>query len=301
MAARFSALVVAVQLLLAALAACSAVRLGMPGIAAAAGGVASLYVIALMVVGAAVVVARPGAWPDATRSGAMRRLRVLCAEPLELDMALLRMAAEPRMQRSARSGARRGLAAPAIVLVHGIACNRAVWQPLLARLGEAGFGAVHALNLEPLFGDIDVYALDLSARIAQIKRETDDRPVVIVAHSMGGLVARAALRHLTPGTAGRIVTVATPHHGTALACRFGWICARQMCPGSPWLRALNGAQEGRFALPLTSLYSLDDNLIIPASSAVLRGARSVELRGVGHLGLLRSAPALRAIVAELRG
>ncbi len=186
-----------------------------------------------------------------------------------------------------------------VVLVHGIACNRAVWRPLLAALRSAGIRGVHAINLEPLFADIDTYARDLLGRLEAIGA-SPARPVAIVAHSMGGLVARAALREAKSGMIGRIITVGTPHHGTAIACRFRWPSTRQMCCGSPWLLELNARQEARPGLPVTSLHSLDDNLIVPAGSAVLPGARSIELRGLGHLSLLCSPDVLRRIVAELR-
>ncbi len=155
------------------------------------------------------------------------------------------------------------------------------------------------MSLEPLFDEIDAQADRLLGPLEAAWRAGGGRPVAIVAHSMGGLVARALLARVPPGRLAAIVTLGTPHHGTRLACSLPWPCARQMCPDSPWLRDLNQAQEGRLPVPVTSLYSLDDNLILPPLSAVLAGARLRELRGVGHLGLLRAPRVLEAVVAEL--
>lgn len=298
MAARFWAVLLAVRLLVAAgVAACIGALAGMPA-AAAAVGVALWFVIPMAAVAVSLAAARSHASPGEPPAGVARLLRVFCAETWQADIAPLRMAAEPLRARLDEAGPDIHPAAR-VVLVHGIVCNRAVWRPLLAALHDAGIGPVHAIDLEPLFADIDTYARELLARIEAIGA-SPARPVAIVAHSMGGLVARAALRGAGPGAIGRIITVGTPHHGTVVACPFGWPSTRQMCRGSDWLFELNARQEGKPGVPVTSLYSLDDNLIVPADSAVLRGGRSVGLCGLGHLGLLRSPQVLRRIVSELR-
>jgi len=74
-----------------------------------------------------------------------------------------------------------------------------------------------------------------------------------------------------------------------------------MAPGSVWLQGLNEEQEGRFSVPLHSIYSLEDNLIMPALSASLQGSQQHIVRGVGHLGLLRHIPVLDYIVSALPG
>lgn len=299
MAARLWALVLATRLLVAAaVAAWVGTLYAMPAVGAAA-AVALWCVISLAAVAVSFAVARSGSRSPGLRTGAMRLLRIVCAETLAIEITLWRMAAEPLRARLGGGAAPEARPSPKIVLVHGIACNRAVWRPLLAALREAGIDAVLAIDLEPLFAGIDTYARALLGKLETIAA-AGAGPVTIVAHSMGGLVARAALREAKPGTIGRIITLGTPHHGTVAACPFGWTSTRQMCRGSRWLLELNERQEGRLGLPLASLYSLDDNLVVPASSAVLLGARSLELRGAGHLGLLRSPQVLERIVAELR-
>ena len=300
MAARFWALVLAARLLVAAAVAAGAgaiLRLSI--VAATVAGVTVWSVVSLAAVAASFAAARSGAHSPRIRTGPMWLLRIVCAEALALDMTLVRMAADPLLERVDRLAGPGSHPPARVVLVHGIACNRAVWRPLLAALRFAGIEGVHAVNLEPLFADIDTHARNLLARLEAIGA-SPARPVAIVAHSMGGLVARAALREAKSGMIGRIITVGTPHHGTAIACRFRWPSTRQMCCGSPWLLELNARQEARPGLPVTSLHSLDDNLIVPAGSAVLPGARSIELRGLGHLSLLCSPDVLRRIVAELR-
>jgi predicted alpha/beta hydrolase family esterase len=215
--------------------------------------------------------------------------------------AALAMIAEPHRRPPGADAP--GGAAPArpVLLIHGIVCNRGIWRPLIERLRAEGFAPIRAVDLEPLFADIDSHAACVVRELRELERQSDGAPVAIVAHSMGGLVARAALRSIGPDLVSRIVTIAAPHHGTLIARLFRSTPARQMCPQSPWLRSLNQLQEGHLPVPVTSIYSLHDNLVVPPGSARLDGARRHELRGLGHLSLLSARESIDCTLAALLG
>jgi predicted alpha/beta hydrolase family esterase len=215
--------------------------------------------------------------------------------------AQLAMSADPWFGGSqpARS-ASAGLAfTQPILLVHGLACNRGIWRWLTRRLRSAGFANVHAVNMEPLSGDLDELARDVERELLTMHQAYNGARVTIIAHSMGGLVARAALRTLGAKVIKRIITLATPHHGSAIARLLSWTDARQMYPGSSWLAALNDSQEGRCEVPLTSIYSLEDNLVAPEHSPIMQGAKSLEVRGLGHFGLITSRRSLDCVMHTL--
>jgi pimeloyl-ACP methyl ester carboxylesterase len=234
-------------------------------------------------------------------AGAGELLRALSGESFALCAAALRMIAEPH-----RRPRRLGLPAPTtpaqpVLLIHGIVCNCGVWRPLLRRLQALGYAPVRAVNLEPLFADIEAHAASVVRELEDLQRESNGVPVAIVAHSMGGLVARAALRTIGPAAISRIVTIASPHHGTGIARLFNSRPARQLRPDSPWLQALNSGEGAPLPVPVTSIYSLHDNLIVPPRSAMLAGARLHELRGLGHLSLLSARHSIDCTLAALAG
>lgn len=239
---------------------------------------------------------------DGSRERAPLRglVTALLRETLAFGAATFAMIAEP-YRRATPEEPGSGAPASPVLLIHGIVCNRAIWRPLLRRLAARGFAPVRAVNLEPLFADIDAHTASVVRELRELQGASDGVPVAIVAHSMGGLVARAALRAGGPGLVSRIVTIASPHHGTALARLFRSLPARQMRPGSSWLQALNASQEGALPVRVTSIYSVHDNLIAPPRSAALAGAQLRELAGVGHLSLLRAQDSLEHTLAALAG
>ena len=242
--------------------------------------------------GSVLLRARPGS----VRSGAL--WRAVLTEPLYATLVIARMVVEPWRSTPSSRAPEAGPVRP-VLLLHGILCNRGIWRGWLPELRAAGFAPVRSLDLEPLLGDLDAHAARVTRALAALQRESRGARVDVLAHSMGGLIARAALPLVGPQTIRRIVTLGSPHHGTRVAGHYPSAPARQMRPDSPWLARLNAAQEEHWPVPVTSIYSLEDNLIVPASSARLAGADCRALRGIGHLGLLCSHAARRCALAAL--
>ena len=179
----------------------------------------------------------------------------------------------------ARVQGRRG-----VVFVHGFFCNRGLWTPWLRQLQGSGHAFV-AVNLEPVFCSIDDYVPLVEDAVRRITDATGQRPL-LVCHSMGGLVARAWLKRMkADARVHHVVTIGTPHRGTWLA-RFGHgHNGRQMRLQSDWQTQLDHEiPAGRPAL-FTCWYSNCDNIVFPASTATLPGARNRLIRGAAHVQL----------------
>jgi len=269
----------------------------------ATAALAAALVLALLLPGALVaasfLIASLSARRKLTVADAGYLLRALLTEAVDFNLAVLAMIAQHGTLRSAPGSAHADAPARPLLLIHGITCNRSIWRSWLPRLQAAGFGPIRATDLEPVFADIEIHAARVERELRALKQQSNGAPVAIVAHSMGGLVARAALRRVGPGVISHIITIATPHHGTQLARWFHWLPLQQMCPESAWLRTLNAAQEADPATALASIYSLEDNLIVPARSAALQHARLFELRGFGHVGMLASTEVIECALTAL--
>lgn len=269
-----------------------------PGLAALTGlGVLLLFPCAL--VGVSFALAR---FLRPSNQGWIELLRSWVRESVALERAALAMSVEPwRRFHYDVSRAEASLPPAPVFLIHGVVCNRGVWRPLAAALHAQGFGPIRAVNLEPLLGNIDSHAAYVAKEIQQLSRDCSGARVAVIAHSMGGLVARAALPQLGSDAISQIVTLGSPHHGSSLARLLPGLPYRQMQPDSGWLARLNAAQEGCFPVPVTCIYSAHDNLIRPTWSAALEGATRIELEGLGHLSLLTAPAAIGCTVAALTG
>jgi len=187
---------------------------------------------------------------------------------------------------------------PALLLIPGFMCNRAAWKPLLDSGLLADFNAA-TVNLEPIFGDIDAYAEVVHRAVESLRTATGAPRVVLVGHSMGGLAARVYLRKHGDAHVARIVTLASPHHGTIFGRLGHSRNARQMAKTSPFIERLRHDDGGRWAR-FTTVATRDDNMLVPRSSPLLPGARQVELDGVGHLALIEDRRAWRVIAEAAR-
>jgi pimeloyl-ACP methyl ester carboxylesterase len=125
----------------------------------------------------------------------------------------------------------------------------------------------YAGSLEPTVRDLRYYAARLADEIAWVRNETGAAAVDIVAHSMGGLVARCYVEagDFTSllgepefddyGTTYRddvrtLVALATPHGGTGFAALGSWLgpLIAELAPESRLLQALNAIGEHGTAL-----------------------------------------------------
>ena len=226
----------------------------------------------------------------------------MCVEPRWRVPEIERSAGIERgaqVERSGSGGNPGGRSRTPVLLIHGLACNRGVWRWLLPRLRASGFSNVFLLNLQPLSADLATFSDALEHEVRRIQDHCAGSPVILIGHSMGGLLARGLLQALGTGVVRHVITVGTPHHGAGVARILRWPCAGEICVGSRWLARLNASEGDHATVPVTSIYSLNDNLVRPARSARLRGARIRELRGLGHFGLLVSRRGLAEIMSAL--
>lgn len=178
------------------------------------------------------------------------------------------------------------VARPPVLMIHGYGCNEGFWSPLCRHLDQRGVYVVQTLNLEPVFGDLDAYVDQMNHAIEALCQRTQTRTLRIVAHSMGGLVARRYLHRYGFNRVERLVILGSPHQGTALARWGPGRNARQMEPDSAWLQSLN-----RVNVPVDTfnLYSTHDTIVAPQGSALLTEAMHVRNHSLGPVGHLEMA------------
>ncbi len=193
-----------------------------------------------------------------------------------------------------------------VLLIHGYGCNSGYWHQMSQKLSDAKI-THHAVNLEPIFGDIDHFVPAVHQAVETLCRETGHERIIIVAHSMGGLIARAYMCRHGDHRIAKVITLGTPHHGTGLA-QFGlgdnsmqmrWLETDQDNSQNVWLHKLCTTENPeRYAL-FVSIFSHHDNIIAPQTSAHLDGARNIALHGIGHVALALNPLVQKLVIDEI--
>ena len=232
----------------------------------------------------------------------LRLLRMFCGElyatlvSSSWHMPFCRLGAVPET---------RGSGLP-VLLVHGYGCNSGYWQPMARAFRSAGI-RFSAVDLEPVLGDIEDYLTGIGHAVEVLRAATGATQIVIVAHSMGGLAARAWLgKHGWQQTAA-LITLGTPHQGTALARMGIGKNAAQMwridnpaeAARNPWLVRLN-AMPHEPRERIVSVYSTYDNIVVPATSGALAGARNIAFACIGHVALAFHRPVIDCVIECIR-
>jgi triacylglycerol lipase len=194
-----------------------------------------------------------------------------------------------------------------VLLIHGYGCNSGYWHPLSKVLTRAHI-THHAVDLEPVLADIDSYVPAIHRAVEALCAKSGHASIVIVAHSMGGLSARAYLREHGSGRVAQLITLGTPHHGTGIANFGAGENSRQMHwrgnardgTPSPWLRELDSSEDLAIRRRIVSIYSHHDNIVSPQTSSHLAGARNIEYPGIGHVSLALHPLIQARVVAEIR-
>ena len=231
--------------------------------------------------------------PPAHRLTAWRALTMWDAE-IDASMRGLWFATPFLCSRpAARPAPDTPLRALPILFVHGYFCNRAVWLSFMRDAASRGY-LCEAVTLHDPFAPIESHGVAIGAAIdglLDVARAagTPAERVLVVAHSMGGLVVRSYAATTGDRRIAHAVTLGTPHRGTFTA-RFGsFASVVQMRRDSPWIAALAAAEEAGGGLPraaCTTLFSHHDDIVYPQTTGALAGTRAIALGGIGHVQLL---------------
>jgi triacylglycerol lipase len=198
-----------------------------------------------------------------------------------------------------------------VLLVPGYGGSRTALEVLAARLREQGRTASVLSLPGDGRGDLRDAARVLDDAV-EAALDGGAPSVDVVGYSAGGVTVRYWAAELDGAeVARRVVTLGSPHHGADLAglgVALGGCpeACRQLAPASDLLRALNARDETPEGPLWTSVWTEQDDVVTPPSSARLDGATDVVVQRVcpgtalGHGDLPRS-PLVTAVVQEALG
>lgn len=180
---------------------------------------------------------------------------------------------------------------------------------------------------------IDVYSQRLSDIVDQVLHHTNKDKVIIVAHSMGGLVSRNYIKNYGGDKkVYKLITVGTPHHGvynrvgalcgTLITGHLGLQECEDMQNGSSLIVKLNNDDETPGTVDYTSIIGsgciyqgdtaeAEGDGVVRVSSATLEGATNIKVSGTCkptlseekgdfHKSLTRNDEVIKYVLEELK-
>lgn len=160
----------------------------------------------------------------------------------------------------AREKSGSGPGAP-VIMIHGLYHNRTAWRIMRRRLVRAGFTNLHTYQYNSFTRDFEPAVHGLLRKIDSLTGDTD-AGVVLVGHSLGGMVARCAAGN--PAYRGRVaglLTLGSPHHGSELALLGPNRMARDLLPGGHIPRSVERMPDPD--CPRLSVHTTTDDYVFP--------------------------------------
>jgi len=196
-----------------------------------------------------------------------------------------------------KNGRKTGQGRP-ILLVHGYLNNNFVWVLHKYYLEKAGLGPIYTITLKNPITSIRAYANQVQIKADEIAKKTGRDDLILVGHSMGGLVSALYACTLAPkGKVTDVITISSPFKGTPVAYIGLGRNAREMWPNSELSKEIRTAISQNTQIRFYHTAVVWDELVVPGTSALLgdRADRQMVLEDIAHISTLFSRRITRKI------
>jgi len=206
--------------------------------------------------------------------------------------AILRLAARvrPAIPREVEAGK------PIVLLFHGLYHNGSAWAFFKRWLRLAGYGPLYSPSYSSWRYDFFKLVDFAHNELFSIQQKHPGKPVVLIGHSLGGLMVRALVSRLEnegndfSGVAAA-VTLGAPHGGSKLGALGIGRLARSLMPADPVFQALRQGDVPA-PCPCLALSSCLDEYVLPLEnlSIDVPGWAQRRTRPVSHVAMLYHRP-----------
>lgn len=191
---------------------------------------------------------------------------------------------------------------PPILFVHGWSSGSHAFMFISRYLKQKGFKNIYTMTYRPVMANSERLARKVAERINEVLKETRAEKVNVIAHSMGGVLTRYAIKNLdAEEKINMLISIGGPHLGTRVAAFMPYgRNTLELFYESDFMETLAAGGLTPGDVEYVSIYSAFDNFIIPQESADLgEVAKNYRLSFHGHLRMLYSRKVNRIILEAL--
>lgn len=189
---------------------------------------------------------------------------------------------------------------PPVLLIHGYLHSSAAWHFIRKHLENEGIRTYTVDLGSPCNSISNDLAEKVKKKAEQIAKDCGRNDLIIVGHSMGGLVGAEYTTTMAPeGTVKAVITLGSPLHGTKVATPFPGASANEMRYNSTFVVKLIDKIKRATNTLFFNFGSQVDLVVQPTSSMLLPKSshiRTHEFSDCGHLSYLYSPTIAKAIL-----
>lgn len=177
---------------------------------------------------------------------------------------------------------------PPVILIHGLYHNVSAWVLYRRLLIRKGFRNTRAFGYSSLNTNFFELLKRLEKEVENLLERFPDQPVVLIGHSLGGLLARAyAEDPANSQNVAAVVTLGAPHQGSKLAALGAVKLARSLGHRGKLFEQLEPKIKPP-EIPCLAIYSPIDNMVMPHTSLQVAhsGWSHLEAYPVSHVAML---------------
>lgn len=189
-----------------------------------------------------------------------------------------------------------------VVLIHGIYHNASAWVYYRWRLKRKGYRRIHVFSYSSWNTTFwDIYE-KFESWMKQVEKDCPGEDMVMVGHSLGGLLAKTYAGKRNESSSSvirRVITLGSPFKGSKMAALgFGALADRVRYQG-PLVRELEKYQPST-QLPCVAFYSPVDNMVLPTESMIPpAGWKQEQTVPMGHVAVLYHGPTFKRVLSYI--
>ena len=187
---------------------------------------------------------------------------------------------------------------PPLIFVHGLGGNRGNFLLMAGYFRFMGRKRSYKIHFDP-GQSMDDMAAALAQFVRDVQTATGAAQVEMVAHSLGGVVARLAVNeHGIADAVKTLITLGSPHHGTYAARYANTETTRSLRPDSDMITRLN-AKPWPGNIRGVTFFSSNDVFILPPEAATAEGTETIDVTPFTHYSYLFAPSSWQKVWAAL--
>ena len=192
---------------------------------------------------------------------------------------------------------------PPVILIHGLQHNVSAWLLYRWQLTSKGFRNTYAFGYNCFGTSVDELLEQLDRLVLEILDQLPQQRVILIGHSLGGVLARAYVEN--PRHAGKVaavVTLGAPHQGTKLAVFAPGKLGRSLSYHGPLFHELEQNAAVPADAPCLAIYSPVDSMVLPSEALLVAhpGWSHLEYRPMSHVAMLYHPGLVRLVITYLQ-